>query len=118
MIEQSFYTLMISTSAITSIVGGRIHHKSRPENESGSAIVYQRVSTVPVTSMAGDSGLDSIRLQVSCWADSHNDSMALADLVRAAIKSSSMQGITAMLINDEDDTTGNKRTIIDFNIWQ
>lgn len=44
--------------------------------------------------------------------------MALADLVRSAIKSSSMQGITAMLINDEDDTTGNKRTIIDFNLWQ
>lgn len=119
MIEQAFYTVISGDVAIAAIVGARIHHLTRPENEAGSAIVYQRIGTVPVTSLAGDSGLDAVRLQVSCWAATHADSMALAELVRAAVKAApDLQATTAMLINDRDAATGNRRTILDLNLWQ
>lgn len=119
MIEESFYALVANDSAITAVVGQRIHHMTRPENETGTAIVYQRISTVPVTSLAGDSGLDAVRLQVACWAATHVASMALAELVRAAVKASpALHGTTAMMINDQDETTGLLRTLLDLNLWQ
>ncbi len=117
MIEQTFNTLMLGTAAITALVGTRIHHMQRPENETGSAIVFRRVATTPITSLTGDSGLDAVRLQVDCWADTHLASQQLAVLVRAAIKTANL-GVAVMEINDEDETTGIKRTIVDFNLWQ
>lgn len=119
MIEQAFYAVIVADPAVAAVVGQRIHHMTRPENEVGGAIVYQRISTAPVTSLNGDSGLDAVRLQVSCWAATHADSMALAELVRAAVKAApNLQATTAMLINDRDDATGNRRTVLDLNLWQ
>lgn len=119
MIEQAFYAVIVADTAISAVVGDRIHHMTRPENEAGSAVVYQRISTAPVTSLNGDSGLDAVRLQVSCWAATHADSMALAELVRAAVKAApNLQATTAMLINDHDAATGNRRTVLDLNLWQ
>jgi hypothetical protein len=119
MIEQTFYTLMTGTAAITAIVSTRIHHLTRPENETGAALVYQRVVTTPVTSLSGDSGLDAVRLQVACYAadNTHSASMALAQLVRDAVKTG-LAGTTALFENDEDPETGIRRTLVDFNLWQ
>lgn len=119
MIEQAFYTLLTTTPAITAIVAGRIHEGERPENETAPAIVFQRISTVPVVSLTGESGLDNVRLQVSCWHASHAESHALAQLVRAAVRDGGLvTGIPVMQINDIDERTGNKRTLVDFNLWQ
>jgi hypothetical protein len=119
MIEQAFYTLMTTTAAITAVVSTRIHEGTRPENETGAAIVFQRVSTVPVVALSGESGLDAVRLQVSCIHATHLESHALAQLVRAAVRDGGLlKGIPVMEINDTDTTTGTKRTLIDFNLWQ
>jgi hypothetical protein len=117
MIEQTFNSLLLGTPAIVAIVGSRIHHMERPENETGSAIVFRRISTVPDATLQGDSGLDAVRLQVDCWADTHMTSQSIAALVRSAVKLAAI-GRAVMEINDQDQVTGIKRTIVDFNLWQ
>jgi hypothetical protein len=119
MIEQAFYTLMTGTPAITAFVSTRIHEGARPENETGAALVFQRISTVPVVALSGESGLDAVRLQVACIAATHADSHALAQLVRTAVRDGGLvKGVPVMEINDTDEATGIKRTLLDFNLWQ
>lgn len=119
MIEQDFYTLLAGTAAITALVAGRIHHAVRPEGETGAAIVFQRVSTVPVASLDGESGLDAVRLQVKVISASHLQAFDIVSLVRDAVRASTtVKGKPVMLIADVEEKTGDRIAIIDFNFWE
>lgn len=119
MIEQALYTALSAWPALAPLVGSRIHHMQRPEGETGNAIIYQRISTVPVTSMAGESGLDAVRVQIACVSDVAMDAMQIAAAARACVKASStLKGVPVMQINDLVEQTGQVRSIVDFNLWQ
>lgn len=118
-VEQVLYQALIAWPSIAALTGGRVYHLQRPEGEIGKAIVFQRVSTVPVVSLDGESGLDSVRVQVACIADNGLDALELAVAVRACIKASAaLSGVPVMQVSDLVEQTGQVRSIIDFNIWQ
>lgn len=119
MVESLISTLLHGSAGITDIVGQHIHHVLRPENETGAAIVFQRISTVPVTSLDGESGLDSVRMQIKCFGATHLEAFQIADEIRDAVKASTtIKGVPVMLIADLDEKTGEKIAIIDFNVWE
>lgn len=119
MIEETLFSELSSNLAVVGLVGERIHHLARPESEEGAAIVYQRISTVPIASLSGESGLDSVRMQVSCIADTGLAAMEIAVAVRACIKASAtLKGVPVMQVNDIIEPTGQRRSIVDFNLWQ
>ena len=71
MIESTVYSTLSGASAVSSLVGSRIYPLVRPQGDALPAIVYQRISTVPVNSLDGDSGLDEVRIQIACVAPTY-----------------------------------------------
>lgn len=116
MIETTVYSVL---AAAATPAASRIYPLERPADDPLPAIVYQRVSTDPDQTLEGDSGLDAVRLQLSCWAETYAGAKALAAATRAAITSSaSLKAVTEMEVDDRDPETREYRVILDFRIWQ
>lgn len=116
MIETTLYTVLSTDTAVSNIVSTRIYPLIAPQDSAMPAVVYQRVSTVPVNSLAGDSGLDAVRIQISCWASTYAGAKSLAVAVKNAVLT--MNAITEMEMDDMEDETRLYRVILDFRIWQ
>lgn len=112
MIESSIY------STIKTLASGRVYPMVLPETATLPAIVYQRVSSVPVNSLDGDSGLDSVRVQIVTWAASYKAAKDLAKSVRDTLNASSLKIITDNDFDDYEPETKRFRTITDYIVWQ
>lgn len=118
MIEQDLIDVLDGDSAVTEFVDDRIYPMTMPQGYALPAIVYSRVSTTPVTSLDGDTGVDSVRFEISCYAKTLLEAKQLATAVRAAINASELKSIPVMWIDMQDPETKSYRAIVDFNIWQ
>ena len=118
MIEKQVVAALLADAAVQAIAGARIYPMERPQGDQAPAVVYQRISTAPVKNIEGDSGLDSVRLQVSCWAERYADAKALAAAVRAALRASGLKSATEMEMDDKDAETHEFRVLTDYRIWQ
>jgi hypothetical protein len=118
MIEKQLVAILMADAAVQAIAGARIYPMRRPQDDPAPCVVYQRISTAPVKNIEGDSGLDSVRLQVSCWATAYADAKALAAAVRSAINASDLKSATEMEMDDQDAETREFRVMTDYRIWQ
>lgn len=119
MIETDIYTVLSTSTAVSAQVGNRIYALTRPQDDALPAVVYQRVSTSPVVSMLGDSGLDSVRIQISCYARTLFEAKSLSTAVRTAITgAATLKSVTVMVVDGQDPETRNFRVTTDFNLWQ
>ena len=112
MIESSIYT------AIKSLAGGRVYPIVIPDTASLPAIVYQRISSVPVNSLDGDTGLDSVRIQISAWALTYKEAKNLSDTIRTTLNASALKIITENDTDDYEPETKRFRTLTDYVVWQ
>jgi len=117
MIQLQLVIALLADPDVVDIIGTRLYPMRIPQNGSLPAAVYQRISAVPVTSMDGDSGLDDIRIQISCWAATYAQAVDLASKIRTAINSSSLKSRTNGIIDNEDPETKNYGVIQDFSMW-
>lgn len=118
MIEQTFVEVLAGDSSVTEICDQRIYPMTIPQDVELPAVVFQRVSTTPTTSVDGDTELDNVRLEVSCYAPTLLEAKQLSVAVRAAVNASDMSAVPVMMIDMQDPETKSYRTIVDFNIWQ
>jgi hypothetical protein len=119
MIEADVIAALDESEAVQDLIEGRIYALVRPQDDPLPALAYQRISTVPVTSLDGDSGLDNVRLRFSCYAKTLLEAKTLAAATRAAInEASGLKSTCVMEMDDQDQETRNFRVIVDFNIWQ
>lgn len=119
MIEQAVITVLNADTAVQAAVGQRIYALSRPQGDPLPAVVWQRVATAPVNSLQGFSGLDDVRLQVSCYAATLLAAKELAAAVRAALNGAdTLKCICSMEMDGQDPETQNFRVLLDFNLWQ
>lgn len=120
MIESTLFTVLAGAAPVSVLVAARIFPMRRPQRDMTlPAIVYQRVGSSPDYTLAGDSGLDAVRIQVSCWASTYAGAKSLAAAVRTAVTgSASLSAITELELDDQDDATEEYRVILDFRIWQ
>lgn len=112
MIESSIY------SAIKSLAGGRVYPIVLPDTATLPAIVYQRISSVPVTSLDGDSGLDSVRIQISTWSATYKEAKELSQSVRNALNASALKIVTENDGDDYEPETKRFRVLADYVVWQ
>lgn len=112
MIESSIY------NALKSLAGGRVYPLVLPDITILPAIIYQRVSSVPINSLDGDSGLDSVRMQISTWAATYKEAKTLSASVRSALDSSTMKIVTENDTDDYEPETKRFRVITDYVVWQ
>ena len=112
MIETSIYGI------IKTLAGGRVYPIVLPDSVSLPAIVYQRISSVPITSLDGDSGLDSVRIQISVWGNTYKEVKDLSVTVRATLNSSALKITTENDTDDYEPETKRFRVLTDFVVWQ
>lgn len=85
MIEAAIRSLLLANSAVAAIVGTRIYPATSPQGVTSPRIVYERISTMRVHSMAGATGLVRPRIALDCFGDGYAGSKALGDAVRLAL---------------------------------
>lgn len=121
---------ILADAPIVAIVDDRVQPGRRPQSDPLPALTLVQVSGNPEYADDGDAGLQSVRIQIDCWADSYGAGDALADLVVAALSAvrDVTQGGTTfryiMLDNRQDlsESGANAseylfRTSVDFTIW-
>jgi hypothetical protein len=82
----SFEAGMFTFLSANLSVGTRVYPERLPQDVTLPALVYQLIrSEGPTYAHEGDVGLDRIRVQFDCWADTYDGAMALFSELRSLI---------------------------------
>lgn len=76
----------LATSAIAAIVAGRIDWVTRPQGDTGAAIVLHLISDVPASRMTGPATWHDARVQADCWAANPSAAIQLRRAVVTAFE--------------------------------
>jgi hypothetical protein len=85
MIEAGIASYLETFPGLVAVQDDRVWPGKLPQNPTLPATVYQRISTMPQYSHSGDSGLDEIIVQFTCWAKTPIVAKAAAAQVRSAL---------------------------------
>lgn len=83
--ETRVYTILTAAAAVVALVGDRLYPLVAKQAAALPFIVYRRVSTDRVCSLAGESHLEFVRVQVGCYAATYPGAKALAHAVLDAM---------------------------------
>lgn len=83
--ESRLYPYLIANTAVKAIVSDRIYPLRAPQARTLPLLVYRRVSTDRVTCLAGESGVEFMRVQIDCQAETYEGAKALASAVLTAM---------------------------------
>jgi hypothetical protein len=112
------YSTLTSNGDVSDIIGDRLFPLRMPRDGALPAAVFQLITTVPVNSLDGDSGLDSLRIQIKAWAARYADAHTLADAIRAALRTDAALKVTTEFIDDDqDEETLSYCVILQFSVW-
>lgn len=121
--ESTTLGVLTGNSAVTALVpSDSIFFGTAPENQPGPLVVCYKISTTPTLStdngQAGSSELDNIRLQVSFWARTGQEAVALEKAIRRALEAARP---TIYILQDArgayDDTTDLHGKIQEYSCW-
>jgi len=96
--EEAIRYTLVSDAGIAGLISDRVYAGELPERPIYPSAVYRRISTAPVHSSDGPSGLSQIRLQIDCWSRRFLDARALADRVTAVLDG--LHGIAGAIKSD------------------
>lgn len=83
--ESDLYTALSSRAGLTALVSTRIFPDAIPEGDALPAVVYQRASTAPVTTIGGVTLAEDVRFAITAWAATRASAESVSDQVAAAI---------------------------------
>lgn len=90
-------------SAITALVGDRIHPMLLQQGSLLDAITYQEVADEPQTDLSGGDGdMVRYRMQIITWSDSYTAAKLLAELVRTRLQTAASSFKTVPLPSGQD----------------
>lgn len=120
MIQETIISILTGDTLVTNICGMRIYPMRAPEEvNTFPLIVYQKINNAPVNSLDGDSNLDEVRIQLTCWADTYKQAQDLAEAVRyVLINSASITALTEDVKDHEDPDTRKYGVILDIAVWE
>lgn len=81
-------TFLISKSGITDIIGSapaRCYFDKLPQDPTFPALTIKRISNKKSYSQSGDSGLDTARVQITCWGETSEATQSLAEAVNTEL---------------------------------
>lgn len=115
-VEQALFEALTTGSPLPTDAGDRVYAVLMPQDVVLPAVSFQRISNNPIVSLDGASGLDQVRIQVDCWAETYAAVKTLSAQVRSV-----MEGINALPVMDLDGYEEVKhvyRLTMDFSMWQ
>lgn len=112
MIESQVYNLIKSSAS------NKVYPSVAKAGTKAPFIVYQRISTSPVTSLDGDNSLNSVRIQISCMGVDYKEAKDLAESVKTALAASTLKFRLDNQLDDYDIESKIHVIITDFIFWQ
>jgi hypothetical protein len=80
-IEEAIRTLLLADATVAGLVATRVYSGVMPQRATFPLVTLQKIDKLSDLTMDGVRGRNRVRLQVDCWADSHDGLRALADAV-------------------------------------
>lgn len=127
--EEALISKLLTDAGVAALVGARVYPVSRPQASPLPAIVLTTISSIPVYTDDGESGLEQSRVQIDCIGQSYADAKLTSRAVKASLSAfvGSVDGkeFQNILIDGERDfrESGSNvesypfRTVIDFQVW-
>jgi hypothetical protein len=84
-IRPALTAFLLADAGIAAAVGTRVYPVRLPQGTAAASVVYNRISAIGDHTMQGASGLARPRIQIDCWAPTHDAATALANLVKDAL---------------------------------
>ncbi len=106
-VEEAVQTALAGHSAVIAACGGRVYPLQIPQGKLLPAVVYQRVTTTPDTTMQGYQS-ESVTVMVNSFALKFSDAKTLAKAVRAAMAGAPLKAEFLSerdIINDSNGTS-------------
>lgn len=106
-VEEAVQTALAGHSAVIAACGGRVYPLQIPQGKLLPAVVYQRVTTSPDTTLQGYQS-ESVTVMVNSFALKFSDAKALAKAVRAAMAGAPLKAEFLSerdIINDSNGTS-------------
>ena len=124
-IEEGLSAYILSSPAITSLIGDRVFPMSLPGGSALPALTYQVISDPPNTVLKGESKKRHPRIQLSCWSNSYGSAKQLANLIRRQVAGYSKVfgtvNVGAALYRGSNDLYSPEYSLfhvpVDFEIW-
>jgi hypothetical protein len=85
-IEDALFTKLSGTTAISDIVGTRIHPVKMPDNPTFPSITYQRISSTREQTMQGRVSYCEAIMQIDIWSQDYDVTRDLASKVFSALE--------------------------------
>lgn len=117
MIQADVYKTLSEAVSITAIVSARIYPFELPQGGVVPAVVYTINDITPVTSLDGESGLDSGTVEIICWAKDYTTAHLLAIAVRSAFVASGIGIVTDTMQDTRDEETRSYGVIMNMTAW-
>lgn len=83
-IEDAIYSHATNDAGIAALIGTRIYPGVATQNPTAPYVVYQRVSSVPISNLADDTDITEARFQFNLYADSYDSAVAVMEAFRTA----------------------------------
>lgn len=84
-LESGLVSLLTADSGVSALVGSRVYPDKLPDSPTLPALTYQVASLTPRYAHSGDADLDTVRVQVNCWAVTRTTAVTVRDAVRTAV---------------------------------
>jgi len=84
-IEKGIYPLLSTEGTITNVVSTNIFPVIAPPGRLDNYITFERVNTEREYSHDGPAGLAKATIAITCWSDTYDGAIDLADIVRKFI---------------------------------
>lgn len=117
MLEDRIYTALAAGSPPPTDAQDRVYPILAPEGTELPRITYTRVSTTPANSLDGHAGLDSVRVQIDCWARTARAAATLAAQVRKAMKDQPFKALPQAQQPGFDPEPRIHRHTVEFTCW-
>lgn len=104
-------------AALSGVAGGRVFPNVAPNNVARPYVVYARVASTPENTLADGAPVENTRFQIDCFDATYAAAVALAEVVKTAMKASSL---TNLLLLEQDQFEPDAllhRVILDFSVW-
>ena len=84
-VESDLYTRLSTYGNLIALVSLKIYPLTLPQDIELPALTYFKVSDIPEHAMGSDADIKTVRMQVSCWADTYKVVKAIEVQVKAAL---------------------------------
>lgn len=123
MIEEDLYSHLSTFTGLTALVGDRVYPVTAPQTVQAPFCVFFKVSDARIYSHQGFSGLERVRVQISCYAETYLEAKQVAEQVTAAMEAWLAANVKVQASFQEneldmyDSETGLYHVPVDFFIW-